>query len=384
MTPAAITPAGRSTTKRGKAPAAPRTANTARAAAPRTAASRATTPRAPAGRTLAPPKPARIINPASAPSVPGHRRRLRPQAAPKVPRRVSGPARGRSAGITLPLPGQGGGIALPRPGRGASVKPRSRPARGATRSQLPLPRRLLGAIRALPDHPLLDRVVRGRAWIAVLGVMLAGIVAMQIEVLKLGASIGRSLQRGTSLQSRNEQLRASVAQLGDDQRIERLAATMGMVMPAPDGVGFVSVGPSRVQAAIANIHQPNPQAFLSLSVPNGAVTGVGTASGTLGASGATSASTTPIGTTSASPPATGTASPTTVPGQTPQTPGATTSAPATIQPTSPTPPVTAPTTSPASGATGTPTGAAGAATLAPTQSPSPTAATGGAGVPAAG
>jgi len=74
----------------------------------------------------------------------------------------------------------------------------------------------------------------------VLGVMLAGIVAMQVEVLKLGASMGRAIERGTALQSTNELLRASVATLADDQRIERIAASRGMVMPSPAGVGFLS------------------------------------------------------------------------------------------------------------------------------------------------
>ncbi len=385
MTPAAITPAGRSTTKRGKPTAA-------RMAAPRATTARTAAPRATAARTAAPPKPVRIVNPASAPSVPGHRRRLRPQSAPKVPRRVSGPARGRAAAITLPNPGQGGGVALPRPGRGGLIKPRSRPARRATRPRsqaLPLPRRLLGAIWALPDHPLLDRVVRGRAWIAVLGVMLAGIVAMQIEVLKLGASIGRSLQRGTSLQSRNQQLQASVAALDDGARIQRLAGAMGMVMPAPNGVGFVSTGSSLVQKAIANIHQPNTASFLALTDPNGAITGVSTAAGA-SASGLSSASSTSTtvpatgttgttgatGTTSAGTPTTGTTSSTGISSQSTQAAGGATSTPATTQ--AATPVTAAPqATSPASAATG----AVGTAPPASTQS---TGDTGGAGVPAAG
>ena len=66
---------------------------------------------------------------------------------------------------------------------------------------------------------------------------------MQVEVLKLSAGVGRSIERSTALQSRNEQLRASVAALSDDQRIERLAASMGMVMPAPEAVNFLNVHP---------------------------------------------------------------------------------------------------------------------------------------------
>jgi hypothetical protein len=127
-------------------------------------------------------------------------------------------------------------------------------------------------VRTLPDHQLLDRIVRGRAWIPLLGVMLAGIVAMQVEVLKLGASIGRSIQRNTALSSRNELLRANVASLSDYARIERLAAGMGMVMPAPEQVGFLSARPGGdVRRAVANIHPPDATAFLSVPSANGGV-----------------------------------------------------------------------------------------------------------------
>jgi hypothetical protein len=94
--------------------------------------------------------------------------------------------------------------------------------------------------------------------------MLAGIVAMQVEVLKLEAGIGRSMQRASQLQTRNDALRASVAALADDQRIENLAARMGMVMPPSPEVGFLQHGnPGDGGKAIANIHAPNPTTFLS-------------------------------------------------------------------------------------------------------------------------
>jgi hypothetical protein len=125
--------------------------------------------------------------------------------------------------------------------------------------------------RSLPDHQLLDRIVRGRAWIPLLGILLTGIVAMQVEVLKLGASIGRSIERSTALQSRNELLRSSVASLADEQRIERLAAAMGMVMPAPEQVGFLSAGAKKLSAALQNVHPPNAAGFMSLLTGNGAV-----------------------------------------------------------------------------------------------------------------
>jgi hypothetical protein len=152
-----------------------------------------------------------------------------PRVAPPAPRRISGPAR--------PVRTQPAGL------------------RGT-----PLRSRAVGFIRGLPDHALLDRLVRGRAWIPVLGVMLAGIVAMQVEVLKLSASTGRSIALVNSLQTRNELLRTSVSSLSDARRIERIAARMGMVMPGPASVDFLH-GKLNATGAIAAIHVPDAAAF---------------------------------------------------------------------------------------------------------------------------
>jgi len=88
-------------------------------------------------------------------------------------------------------------------------------------------------------------------------------VAMQVEVLKLNAGIGRSLERSSSLQGQNELLRANLARLSDEQRIERLAAQMGMVMPAPTQLRFVRGGPSSVEKSLSSIHAPDGTSFIS-------------------------------------------------------------------------------------------------------------------------
>jgi hypothetical protein len=250
MTPAAITPAGRSKTAGGGATAS-------RAGA--TARSGATTARAGATTARAGATTARAGATAAPPASPGHRRKVqRPTAAPR-PRRVSGPLKGRTAAPAPPAP----------------PRRRSRRARSAARpaSTVSLGARAVTFIRTLPDHPWLDRAVRGRAWIAILGVMLAGIVAMQVEVLKLGASMGRSIQRSTTLQTRNEQLRAAVGSLTDDQRIEALAAKSGMVMPSPDSVGFLAASRGKqVARVLSGIRAPDAGSFLALTTDNGAVT----------------------------------------------------------------------------------------------------------------
>jgi hypothetical protein len=310
MTPSALTPAARGIRKKtsGRAPSrAPGQAPTSAAGAKRAPArGPAVTPRAakPKGRTA---------TAAAGPRGTGHRSELRRPSAPRSPRRVSGPLGGLTRGRVITRP--------PRPA------PRGRVKTGAWASTAgaPLLVRSLAYARALPDHSLLDRIIRGRAWIPLLGVLLAGIVAMQVEVLKLNAGIGRALDRGTALQSQNDLYRVSVAKLADDQRIESLAARMGMVMPAAAAIKFLAPGSAgNLQRALTGIHQPDPTTFVSQLVASGAspaatsgaaantVTPTSTGGGgTAVASGVTSTATsTPTTTTTpattATPPATGT------------------------------------------------------------------------------
>ena len=88
------------------------------------------------------------------------------------------------------------------PSRARRPRPRaSRPARTPARRP-PRPRRAgdppsarAGLARTLPDSRALDRLIRGRAWIAVIAVALIGIVAMQVHMLKLNAGIGRAVEK---------------------------------------------------------------------------------------------------------------------------------------------------------------------------------------------
>jgi hypothetical protein len=183
-----------------------------------------------------------------------------------MPRAVAAGAGGvLAAAVALPLP-------VPRWLRPV---PRRESAPKAATGFFP---RIGAFVVALPDHPWLDRVVRGRVWIPLLGVLLAGIVAAQVEILKLGANMGSSLERTTTLTTQNEQLRYSVASLSNDQRIERLATSMGMVLPPPGSVGYlVASQRADVTRALGNIHAPDTTAFLALVPGNGAlVTGAGT------------------------------------------------------------------------------------------------------------
>src|SRR5947209_2440371 len=227
----------------------------------------------------------------------GQRRTVAPRGlTSRALRRVSGPAGGRLGPPPAPPSQPAARAAAPArpvaPGRKAPARP-VRPARPApatvpsrtspktaskaaprTAAASGAASALAAQIRSLPDHRLLDRLVRGRAWIPVLGLMLAGIVAMQVEVLKLGTAMGRNLERGQALQSRNEILRARVAGLADEGRIERLAERMGMVMPGPSQITFLPLGSGGAVRASAAVHPPDASNFAIRTEGEGALAGV--------------------------------------------------------------------------------------------------------------
>jgi hypothetical protein len=151
---------------------------------------------------------------------------------PRHARRVSGP-------IARPVPHV---PAIPRPVR-----------RGSTGAF----ERLL----ALPDLRLVDRLLRGRVWIWLIGILLGGIVAMQVSLLKLNTGISADLLTSQNLERSNAELRASVSSLDSGQRIEDLAAARGMVMPDDGQLRFLTAGrPGDGARAAQSMTAPDPQA----------------------------------------------------------------------------------------------------------------------------
>lgn len=165
------------------------------------------------------------MSPPAAATAAGGARSLKRSPAPRVPRRVSGPAR----------------------------KPRVAPA--------PRPLPLSARLRRLPDARLLDRLIRGRAWIVVIGVLLMGIVVMQVSLLKLNTGIGRAVEATSTLEHKNSGLRLAVSRLSSGERIQRVAERMGMVMPQPDDVRYLSVrGDQDARGAVTTMRIPKPEA----------------------------------------------------------------------------------------------------------------------------
>ena len=134
-------------------------------------------------------------------------------AAPRHARRISGP-------IARPVPS----VALPQPAR-----------RGYTGA--------FERLKALPEHRMVDRLLRGRAWIWLIGIMLGGIVAMQVSLLKLNSGISHSVEAAGTLERVNADLETEVARLSSGERIQLAAAGEDMVAPPAGDVGYLTARP---------------------------------------------------------------------------------------------------------------------------------------------
>ena len=186
-------------------------------------------------------------------------------------------------------------------------------ATGATAAaHPPLAMRLGTRAMRVGDARVLDRLVRGRAWIALVAVALMGIVFMQVSLLKLNAGISRAVTAADTFDRQNSSLREEISKLDSGERIQAVAAKLGMVTPAAGDVHYLDGrGADGVRAA-ASIKPPKP---VTPSAPPAATTTAPTAVTT----------TTPAAaTTNAAP-----ASTTTAPATTNVTPASSTTAPAT-------------------------------------------------------
>jgi hypothetical protein len=135
--------------------------------------------------------------------------RTRRHARPARARRVSGPIRP---------------VAVPAPAAGAV-------RRGTTG--------VFERIRALPETRLIDGLLRGRAWIWLIGLLLGGIVAMQVTLLKLNTGISRAVTTTGTLERQNADLEADIARLSSGERVRATAAREGMITPPAGEIAYL-------------------------------------------------------------------------------------------------------------------------------------------------
>ena len=154
----------------------------------------------------------------------------RPRTAPRPKqRRASAPAR--------------------RPARTPSTRAsrtnhRSRVAAGGNVAMLPV-----NAVGGIADSGFVIGMSKGRAWIVVLGLLLGGIVALNVVGLSLSSSGGAVSAKIDEIQQENSVLRGRIASRLSNERITRAATALGLDVPAPDAVHYLDARSSDAEKA---------------------------------------------------------------------------------------------------------------------------------------
>ena len=141
-----------------------------------------------------------------------------------------------------------GGTAASRVASSASTGRRSGGHAGATAAR----RRSLRGVRrrGTASRPravvagapaLLDGLLRGRVWVALIAVLLTGIVFLNVALLELNGGIARTDVRVSELRGENAVLRLRVARLGSSERIRRAAEARGFRTAPPGEVGYLGL-----------------------------------------------------------------------------------------------------------------------------------------------
>jgi cell division protein FtsL len=119
------------------------------------------------------------------------------------------------------------------------TRPARRPAPQRRRSGATTRPATRAAVPRFDGIALLDRVLRGPAYIAAIGILLAGIVFFNVDVLELNHGIARTDTRSSQLKRENAALTLQLAKLGSSERIQRVALQHGLVLPQPGDVRYL-------------------------------------------------------------------------------------------------------------------------------------------------
>jgi cell division protein FtsL len=175
---------------------------------------------------------------------PARSHRRAPARRQSAARRISGPARHPHQPVSRRM------VAAP-------VAAPALPRRGTTG--------LFARVRALPEHRVVDRLLRSRLWIWALGLLLGGIVTMQVSLLKLNSGISRAVETTTTLERQNAELEMSIARLSSPDRIDEGARTLGMILPPAGEVGYLTPGPQDAERAVRRMEPPSEAAAALLA-----------------------------------------------------------------------------------------------------------------------
>jgi cell division protein FtsL len=125
---------------------------------------------------------------------------------------------------------------------------RTAPARRAPAPARRPPRRVSGRARPVPaplprGARVLDKLLTGRIWIGLVGVLLAGIVFFNVDLLQMNREITQMADKAAEIKRQNDRLRHDYARLASSERIQEAAAALGLVYPLAGEVRYLESNP---------------------------------------------------------------------------------------------------------------------------------------------
>jgi hypothetical protein len=204
-------------------------------------ARRSQSPTAPAPSRTAPPGPKKRPRDRPRPGGPGRSASAAPATAPK--RKPASPKRKPAA--------------PKRKAQTAAPARKTAPKRRAPGRVIPIAAGTVGrtavAVTQLPESGLIHRLTRGRAWIGVLGVLLIGIVALNVVTLSFAASAGKVIERNQELSRENSVLGSLQAKKYGQARIRGEAKQLGLTASMAADPTMVTIGKGDVGKAAARL-----------------------------------------------------------------------------------------------------------------------------------
>jgi hypothetical protein len=197
------------------------------------------------------PRRAAAAAPATAPRrTPAKRPRSRPAPGKRTStrRRTAATAAPAKRAAPVRAPSKRAAPAKRAPARRTAPSRRSAPAH-----LIPIAVGTAARVRSLPDSFLILRLTRGRAWIGVLGVLLAGIVALNVFTLSLAAEAGQIDQNILALEKENGILGGRDTQRSGSARVRHDAAALGLGMADVDQVTSVEAGGDDLAVAVQRL-----------------------------------------------------------------------------------------------------------------------------------
>jgi hypothetical protein len=173
---------------------------------------------------------------------------------------VAAPAR-RSRAVPAPAPARTTPPQRKAPARKPTRDRAAAPARKPATKRAPAGRPKLAvvagrtavAVRQLPDSSLVVRMTQGRLWIGVLGVLLVGIVSLNVATLSVAASQGKIDEQITALEKENSMLGAREAERFSTERVRGEATQLGLAMPTTEEPRLIEAGPHDAATAAARL-----------------------------------------------------------------------------------------------------------------------------------